>query len=89
MKTSRASVKAVDINRLPLNKIEDTSAGGLRLDVLCANAEIAYHVEVEKRCPLFSKTILAGASPQLMKRRAKPCSLNLPVAFRYFDISFR
>lgn len=31
--------RLIDINRLPLNKIEDTSAGGLRLDALCANVE--------------------------------------------------
>jgi len=57
--------RLVDINRLPLNKIEENDEGGLRLGALCTNAETAYHAEVEKRYPLLSKAILAGASPQL------------------------
>ncbi|HXG85472.1 MAG TPA: FAD binding domain-containing protein [Pyrinomonadaceae bacterium] len=57
--------RLVDINRLPLNKIEDNETGGLRLGALCTNAETAYHAEVEQRYPLLSKAILAGASPQL------------------------
>ena len=57
--------KLVDINRLPLSQIEENDAGGLRLGALCTNAETAYHAEVERRYPLLSKAILAGASPQL------------------------
>lgn len=55
----------VDISRLALNKIEENGEGGLRLGALVTNAATAYHAEVEKRYPLLSKTILAGASPQL------------------------
>lgn len=57
--------KLIDINRLPLNTIEENETGGLRLGALSTNAETAYHAEVEKRYPLLSKAILAGASPQL------------------------
>ena len=57
--------KLIDINRLPLKTIEENAIGGLRLGALCTNAETAYHAEVEKRYPLLSKAILAGASPQL------------------------
>lgn len=55
----------VDINRLPLARIEEAPDGGLRLGALCTNSDTAYHGEVEKRYPLLSKAILAGASPQL------------------------
>ncbi|MBE7172804.1 MAG: xanthine dehydrogenase family protein subunit M [Williamsia sp.] len=55
----------VDISRLALNKIEENGKGGLRLGALVTNAATAYHPEVEKRYPLLSKAILAGASPQL------------------------
>jgi xanthine dehydrogenase YagS FAD-binding subunit len=55
----------VDINRLPLARIEEAPDGGLRLGALCSNADTAYHREVEKRYPVLSKAILAGASPQL------------------------
>ncbi len=57
--------RLVDINRLPLNTIEENQEGGLRLGALCTNAETAYHPEVERHYPLLSKAILAGASPQL------------------------
>jgi len=55
----------VDITRLPLNTIEETPDGGLRLGALVTNAETAYNEHVEKRYPLLSSAILAGASPQL------------------------
>lgn len=57
--------RLVDITRLSLRKIEDTAGGGLRLGALVTNAETAYHPEIEKRYPLLSSAILAGASPQL------------------------
>ncbi len=57
--------RLVDITRLALGNIEDTPDGGLRLGALVTNADTAYHVQVEKRYPLLSSAILAGASPQL------------------------
>ena len=57
--------RLIDITRLPLNKIEETADGGLRLGALVTNAETAYNEHVEKRYPLLSRAILAGASPQL------------------------
>jgi xanthine dehydrogenase YagS FAD-binding subunit len=55
----------IDITRLPLNHIEETADGGLRLGALVTNADTAYNGYVEKRYPLLAKAILAGASPQL------------------------
>lgn len=52
--------RLIDIARRPLNKIEDTEAGGLRIGALVTNAETAYNEQVEKRYPLLSKAILAG-----------------------------
>ncbi|WP_266368903.1 FAD binding domain-containing protein [Tellurirhabdus rosea] len=57
--------RLVDINRLPLNTIEELPEGGLRLGALATNADTAYHPLVTERYPLLSKTILAGASAQL------------------------
>jgi xanthine dehydrogenase YagS FAD-binding subunit len=56
--------RLIDINRLPLNRIEEID-GGLRLGALVSNADTAYNEQVEKRYPLLSQAILAGASPQL------------------------
>jgi xanthine dehydrogenase YagS FAD-binding subunit len=57
--------RLIDITRLPLDKIEQTADGGLRLGALVKNADTAYNEQVEKRYPLLAKAILAGASPQL------------------------
>jgi xanthine dehydrogenase YagS FAD-binding subunit len=56
----------VDIN--PINSyhnIESTAEGGLKLGALMTNADTAYHPLIEKRYPLLSKAILAGASAQI------------------------
>lgn len=57
--------RLVDINQLPLGSIQELETGGLRLGALVTNAETAYNEQVEKRYPLLSQAILAGASPQL------------------------
>jgi xanthine dehydrogenase YagS FAD-binding subunit len=57
--------RLIDITRLPLAAIEPTPEGGLRLGALATNADTAYHEEVERRYPLVSKAILAGASAQI------------------------
>ncbi|HCL85979.1 MAG TPA: FAD-binding molybdopterin dehydrogenase [Comamonadaceae bacterium] len=57
--------RLVDISRLPLAAIEETSEGGLRLGALARNADTAKHPLVRQRYPLLSAAILAGASPQL------------------------
>jgi xanthine dehydrogenase YagS FAD-binding subunit len=59
----------VDINRLPLTKIEELPGGkGLRLGALVRNSETADHPLVRERYPVLSEAILAGASPQLRNR---------------------
>ncbi len=55
----------IDITHLAFNTIENNADGGLRLGALVTNADTAWNVEVEKRYPLLSQAILAGASPQL------------------------
>jgi CO/xanthine dehydrogenase FAD-binding subunit len=57
--------RLIDITRLPLDGIEETGDGGLRIGALVTNTDVAYDKQVEKRYPLLSEAILAGASPQL------------------------
>src|SRR4029453_14773226 len=57
--------RLIDITRLPLGKVEETPDGGLRIGALVPNSDLAYHPLVEKRYPLVSSAILAGASQQL------------------------
>ncbi|HBZ05329.1 MAG TPA: FAD-binding molybdopterin dehydrogenase, partial [Massilia sp.] len=60
-----ASRRLVDINRLPLDKVEEGEDGGLLLGATARNADTAYHPLVREHYPLLSAAILAGASPQL------------------------
>jgi xanthine dehydrogenase YagS FAD-binding subunit len=57
--------RLIDISRLPLTAVEETPGGGLRIGALVPNSDLAYHPLVERRYPLLSSAILAGASQQL------------------------
>jgi len=55
----------IDITHLPLGAIQAADDGGLRIGALVSNTDVAYHPEVERRYPLLSRAILAGASAQV------------------------
>src|SRR4051794_8591889 len=57
--------RLIDISRLPLDTVEETKGGGLRIGALVPNSDLAWHPLVEQRYPLLSSAILAGASAQL------------------------
>jgi xanthine dehydrogenase YagS FAD-binding subunit len=57
--------RLIDISKLPLDKVEETAAGGLRIGALVRNSDLAYHPLVERRYPVLSSALLAGASAQL------------------------
>jgi len=57
--------RLIDITHLPLDKVEATRDGGLRIGALVPNSDLAYHPQVETHYPLLSSAILAGASQQL------------------------
>jgi xanthine dehydrogenase YagS FAD-binding subunit len=57
--------RLIDITRLPLNEVEETPVGGVRIGALVPNTDLAYHPLIEQRYPILSSAILAGASPQL------------------------
>ena len=58
--------RLVDINRLPgLREIEETGGGGLRIGALVTNTELAYDERVQRRYPVLSSALLAGATAQL------------------------
>ena len=55
----------VDINRLPLNKIEILPDGRLRIGALVRNSDLAHAGVVVTDYFVLSQALLAGASPQL------------------------
>jgi len=58
----------IDISRLPLDKIEDTSDGGLRVGALVRNSDLAADSRVRQRYGVLSRALLAGASAQLRNK---------------------
>jgi xanthine dehydrogenase YagS FAD-binding subunit len=57
--------RILDINRLPLDKIEDTPDHGLRIGATVRNSDLAYHPRVQRDYSVLSQAILQGASAQI------------------------
>ncbi|MBM4534745.1 xanthine dehydrogenase family protein subunit M [Prescottella equi] len=55
----------VDISRIPLDSVEPTDDGGLRIGTNVRNSDLAAHHVVRERYPALSRALVAGASPQL------------------------
>jgi xanthine dehydrogenase YagS FAD-binding subunit len=55
----------VDINGLPLDQIEKTADGGLKIGALARNADVAQDPTVRTQYAVLSQALLSGASPQL------------------------
>ncbi|MFK8907698.1 FAD binding domain-containing protein [Streptomyces sp. YS-3] len=55
----------VDVTELPLDRIETTEDGGLRIGATVTNSDLAAHPEVRLRYPALAQAVLAGASGQL------------------------
>src|SRR6185369_14849461 len=57
--------RLVDINRLPLDKVERMPDGGLKIGATARNSDLAHHPIVRRDYAVLSQAILAGASAQL------------------------
>jgi len=81
-------VRVIDITRLPLKSVEETASGGLRIGALVPNSDLAYHPLVEKRYPLLSSAILAGASQQLRNMASTGGNLvQRTRCFYFYDVA--
>src|SRR5437867_12664054 len=57
--------RVLDINRLPLDKIEALPDGGLKIGATVRNSDLAHHPTVKRDYAVLSQAILQGASAQL------------------------
>jgi xanthine dehydrogenase YagS FAD-binding subunit len=57
--------QVIDINGLPLNKIELLPDGGLKVGALVRNSDFAHHPNVVRDYAVLSQALLSGASAQL------------------------
>jgi xanthine dehydrogenase YagS FAD-binding subunit len=81
-------MRVIDITRLPLKSVEETASGGLRIGALVPNSDLAYHPIIEKRYPLVSSAILAGASQQLRNMASTGGNLlQRTRCFYFYDVA--
>src|SRR5580658_2931325 len=57
--------RVLDINPFPLDNIEDTSEGGLKIGATVRNSDLANHARVLRDYSVLSQAILSGASGQI------------------------
>ncbi|MDB5292333.1 MAG: FAD-binding molybdopterin dehydrogenase [Phycisphaerales bacterium] len=57
--------RVIDINRLPLDQIEATPDGGLKIGATVRNTDLAHHPTVERDYAVLSQALLSGATVQL------------------------
>jgi xanthine dehydrogenase YagS FAD-binding subunit len=57
--------QVIDINHLPLDKVENLPNGGLQIGALVRNSDLAHHPRVASEYAVLSQALLAGASAQL------------------------
>lgn len=55
----------IDVRELPLDGVEFTHEGGLRIGATVTNSDLAAHPEVRRHYPALAQAVLAGASGQL------------------------
>jgi xanthine dehydrogenase YagS FAD-binding subunit len=74
----------VDVSRLPLERIEDTPGGGLRVGAQVSNSDLAADTRVRSRYPMLSQALLAGASGQLRNKASTGGNLLQRTRCYYF-----
>jgi xanthine dehydrogenase YagS FAD-binding subunit len=76
--------RLIDINRLALDKIEDTPEGGLRIGATVRNSDLAADLRVRARYGVLSRALLAGASAQLRNKATAGGNLLQRTRCSYF-----
>jgi xanthine dehydrogenase YagS FAD-binding subunit len=74
----------IDINRLPLDRIEDTAEGGLRIGATVRNSDLAADPRVRERYGVLSRALVAGASAQLRNKATTGGNLLQRTRCSYF-----
>src|SRR6202022_2795675 len=77
-------VQVIDINRLPLDKIEQLADGGLKIGATVRNSDLANHPVVQRAYAVLSQAILAGASGQLRNKATTGGNLLQRTRCMYF-----
>jgi len=65
------SQKVIDINGLPLDKVEVLPDGSLKIGAVVRNSDLAHHAAVVRDYPVLSQALLSGALAQLSAWRRR------------------
>jgi xanthine dehydrogenase YagS FAD-binding subunit len=76
--------KLIDVNHLPLGKIDTLPDGGLTIGAMVRNSDLAYHPVVRKNYAVLSEAILSGASAQLRNMATTAGNLSQRTRCVYF-----
>lgn len=74
----------VDINDLPLDRVEDLPDGGLRIGALARMSDVAGDPRIATRFPVIAQALLLGASAQLRNMASMGGNLCQRVRCPYF-----
>jgi xanthine dehydrogenase YagS FAD-binding subunit len=74
----------IDLTRLDLDRIEDTSDGGLRIGALVTNTNLAANARVRQDYGVLSRAVVAGASGQLRNKATTAGNLLQRTRCPYF-----
>ncbi|RWC56759.1 xanthine dehydrogenase family protein subunit M [Mesorhizobium sp.] len=74
----------VDISRLPLDRIEETDEGGVRIGAQVRNSDLAADPQVRLRYPMLAQALLAGASGQIRNKASTAGNLLQRTRCPYF-----
>ncbi len=74
----------VDVNRLGLDRIEETSDGGLRIGATVRNTDLAGDARVRERYAVLSRALLSGATGQLRNKATTAGNLLQRTRCYYF-----
>ena len=74
----------IDINRLGLDRIEDTAGGGIRIGALVRNTDLAAHPRVRQHYGVLTRALVAGASGQLRNKATTAGNLLQRTRCPYF-----
>src|SRR5712692_3008955 len=79
--------RVIDINRLPLDKVEATPDGGLKIGATVRNSDLAHHPTVQRDYAVLSQALLAGATVQLRNMATTAGNLLQRTRCMYFRAS--
>jgi xanthine dehydrogenase YagS FAD-binding subunit len=76
--------RVVDVNKLPLNRIEALGDGRVRIGALVSNTALARDPHIVSHYPLLSQALLSGASTQLRNKATTAGNVMQRVRCGYF-----